>query len=387
MADVKNSNILFSLSEESTAGTPAAVSASDFLELTEDGATVDGSLEKMDTNTMNGDRFARKSKKTTQNGTFSGALYARCNVSVGAAPEMDLLLRMLGLQKETVGTTTDLLTGSTTSVLNVASGDELKYKIGQTILLDNQFKCVISGLADGEISILFPLDNAPASGLVVSKLVAYRFKEGVSASATVRKWYAGKVKRQVPGSRCGEMSSTWTAGAGAVPFSFSGEGINFSEVVEVLGVNPAFSSAEYPAAIGSCARVHDGTAEVDQESNEISFTLSNALNKKPTLCATNTNKAINHNERPSVSGSLSTYLDDGSVTMLPSDSYYSIHSALNIPTNSIGGQSNIIAAFFPRIKIDENSEGNINGATSRSKKWMLEQRPMNDNDCFVLTFI
>lgn len=385
MADINKTAVAFSFTKETVPGTPVAVSATDFIAVTQDGITASGDPEKLDVSVLQNSPWQSKSKKGRKNGTGSGSIYLRAGTSEGSSPELAPFLKSLGFSEETTAQAaqTETVSGSTTTVIAIASGDTSKFKVGMGILIDGKHKNVITAIASGALTLLKPLPSAPAEDVTISRVVSYRFDDVAPESYTFRKWFAGKVKQEIPGFRVGELAFNNISPKQVPTVAFSGQGITFSEVLENLGVVPSFNNAENIVVEEAC--LYANGTEVD--ASEFSVTFSSPLSPKNTLCSVNGSDSIHRNGGLECSGSLTAYKKDDSVAYQPTDDTYSLYISFHIPAGSNDEKSSVCHIYIPRVKFDtKDSNGDAEGKTTDVLAWTCEPIPGDTSTFPVISF-
>lgn len=382
MADINRTAVSFSFTEETTPGTPATVSATDFIAVTNEGITANGDPEKLDVSVLQNSPWQNKSKKGRKSATGSGSIYLRAGMTEGAAPELAPFLKAAGFSEEVISET-DIVADSTTSVIKIAAIDTSKFKVGQGVLINSRHKNVIVAIASGELTLLKPLDAAPVAGQKISASRAYRQDDVNPKSFTFRKWFAGKVKQEIPGYRVGELAFNNIAPKQVPTVSFSGQGITFNEILETLGVTPSFNTAENIVVEEAC--LYEGPNEMDASEYSVSFTTP--LSPKNTLCSTNGAKSIHRNGGLECAGSLSIYKKDDSVGYQPDDVPHSLYISFHIPSGNDGEKSSVIHIFIPRVKFDtKDTNGDIEGKISEVLAWTAEPIPGDATTFPVISF-
>lgn len=373
MSDLIKDKILFAATEETVSGISEAVSASDFIETTDAGATMNGPRDKKDINPMSGNRLKKRSRKTIQNGDGAVTSYLRAGQNSGDAPETGLLLESFGFSAESQGSVVSSTGSNTTTVINVASGAELAYKVGQVILIKDSVNgdhvSPISALADGEITILIPASTAFDDSATIAKSINYRLDDKTDKSFTARKYFGGEVIQEIPYCKVSniEFANIITGEVPTSAYTFSG--INFLEYLETLATTPAFDTTEPAFALEACLYKNN----VKVEANEVSFSFEQTLAKKKTLCATNGIKSQKGTGLYNVSGSLTVYKNDQEIEFSISDDKYSVFISLFVPGAYEGAKENVISIYIPVCKTDErDTNGDIEGEVTSAISFSSE---------------
>lgn len=385
MSDAQKEKILFAIVEETVPGTPEAITANDFLALTEEGAAFNSPRDKVDTNELSGDRLKKSSVKTIQNGDGSVTIYLKAGENAGDEPESDLLLRSQGWSKEKVVSKTATTTGNTASVLQVASGAEASYKVGQYVLVNNVHTSPIKSLAAGEIELLIPASAAFSDGVEIEKLCAYRLDDGSDVSFTGYKLFNKLIQQSIPYSKTQNISLNDLSVASVPKMNATFMGIDFLEedLGTPLAVNPDFLATEKPFMLEACL-YRNG---VKIEASEVSIAFEQTIARKRTLCAPNGNKSTRGTGKYNISGSFVVYKKDDEAGDLPGDSKFSLSLAMYVPSSVEGEKVNLVCVHIPNCKIDEiDSNSDIEGLITSNITFMAE--PDSDSSTYpVITFI
>lgn len=379
----KQDGVELSITEETVKGTPEAVSASDFVEAV-DSITINNPIDKVDLPVMCGSRMKKKSVKTIQRGDGQTNVHMRAGENEGDEPETDVLIRSQGWTKEALTSRVSSTGTNTTTTFNVTAGDELLFKVGQMIAIEDTVNgdsiVVVSALASGVITFEPALSVAPDDSAQIKESINYRLDGKEDTSFTARKWFNRVQKQEVPYCKVSNMAiGPITAGQPAqMDFTFAG--VNFTESQEVLGVTPSCDNTEVPYAVDACL-YKDGVAV---EASEITIEVENALSTIELLCAQNGLAAQEAASTINVSGSCTVYKDDLTTDFLQSDSKYSLH--LSIYVKNGDRKENIVGIHLPVVKTDErDTNGDINGFIVMAISFSAEPSE-NEEDFPVIMF-
>jgi len=165
-----------------------------------------------------------------QNPTCGGSHYLRASGTAGTAPDWnDLMKAFLGTEV-TNSTEYDTVAGSTTSVVNVDSGEGANFQRGHGLLIKDNTNGwrirVVHSVSTDALSLSFQVPTAPASGVNLGKAVFWKPAE--SGHQTLSVWYYianGAAVEAISGCRVTDFVAS--ASAGALPTAkFGLEGLN-----------------------------------------------------------------------------------------------------------------------------------------------------------------
>jgi hypothetical protein len=173
---------------ESTEGTPVSPSAgTDFLPL-QSGYTLTPSFETLENNEIRSSIGPTKPKLGLENPQASVSFYARGSGVEGQAPQLGKLLKSV-LGSEVINSTQRLTTtGSTTSVIHLASGGS-DFTRGMAMLLKDGTNGYsvrnVSSISTNNITLVHNVAAAPATGIGAGKCVHYKPLDEGQASLTL----------------------------------------------------------------------------------------------------------------------------------------------------------------------------------------------------------
>ena len=231
MAVVRNRDSVLAITVESTEGTPVVPSAAgEYLALQNDPAMAPN-RETLTNDEIKSSLAPSQPINGRETASFSFSHYLKHSGVEGTAPETDEIMTALMGNEEVEGTEYDTVSGSTTSVVNVDSGEGSNYARGQALLVKDptngySVRNVLS-IATDALTLGFNLDNAPASGVNLGKSVFYYPADSGHQSLSV--WHylgnSGAVQ-MVAGARPTQMSFTIEPG-GLINSNFSFEGLKY----------------------------------------------------------------------------------------------------------------------------------------------------------------
>lgn len=177
MAQLKRASV-FALKEETTTGTLIApAGASEFIPLRQDHGQ-EATLEEIETDELLNDIGA--SEPTTGKETPSGShnMYIKASGTEGQAPEAGLLFESCLGGKSVAATEYNTVSGSTTSVINVDSGEGATFEEGEAVLVKDGTNGYsirnIESISSDALTLNFALDNAPGTGVNLGQAILYK---------------------------------------------------------------------------------------------------------------------------------------------------------------------------------------------------------------------
>lgn len=236
MAEVQRATVL-AIVEETTAGELESPSAgSDFIPLRA-GFAANAEVETLESDELLNDIGASEPSLGKETPTGTHPFYVKHSEVEGQEPEYGLLIESSLGAKTVNATEYDTVGGSTTTVLNVDTGEGALFEEGQAVLIKdsaNNFSVRnIDSISGDALTLNFALDNAPASGVNLGKAVLY--KPASSGEPSFSAWYYrgnGGAIEAIEGAKTSSLTMTMEAGQLAVgEFSFEGTGFFFNPVV------------------------------------------------------------------------------------------------------------------------------------------------------------
>ena len=236
MANLQRS-IVLAVKEETTAGTPVVPSAgTDFIPL-KVGASMTAAQEELTNDEIQNNLGQPKSLtgKETPSGTHG--IYLKASETAGQAPEYGIMVESCLGAKSTAGAEYDTVAGSTTTVLNVDTGEGASYEVGEAVLVQDGTNGYsirnVKSISNDALTLNYALANAPASGVNLGQAVLY--KPATTSIPTFTAWMyrsSGAAIEMMAGCKTSSMSMTLTAGQQAeAEFSYEGTGYYFNPVV------------------------------------------------------------------------------------------------------------------------------------------------------------
>jgi hypothetical protein len=229
---IQNKSTVCAIVPEVTEGTPVAPTSAteDYIALQE-GFTVAPSFDELENAELTGSIGMSKSALGFENPTASLSHYLKHSGVEGTEPAFGLLIESCLGGTGGPGAEYDTVAGSTTSVVNVDSGEGSNYERGTALLVKDatngySVRNVLSVSTDA-LTLAFDLANAPASGVNLGNAILK--KPANSGHPTFAKWvYRGNggATELIAGCRATSMTINCTAGE-FVNTDFDIEGIEY----------------------------------------------------------------------------------------------------------------------------------------------------------------
>lgn len=214
---------------ESTEGTPVAPSTgTDFIAVQEDLA-VGLEIENLDNAELTGSLGPAKSILGLESPTVSFSHYLRHSGTEGTAPGYgDLLQAGMGTEDD-AGVEHNTVGGSTTTVINVDTGEGATYQKGQPLLIKdstNGFSVRhVQSISSDALTLNFAVGTAPGTGVDLGEAITYLPADSSHQTLTIWNYVGnGGAIQMVAGCRVVDISVTMDAGQ-LINAAYSLEGI------------------------------------------------------------------------------------------------------------------------------------------------------------------
>lgn len=249
MAEVTRSSRL-AIMEETTEGTPVAVSgATDFVAL-QDGFEINGENETIDNLELKGSIGATKKVVGVERSAFTMSHYLVHSGVEGQAPEYDLMLESLFGSETVQGTERTTTTGSSAgtasarAVVNLAAGGS-DYSLGKAMLIKDTTNGYsirnVYSVSTNALTLAQNLANAPATGVTCGKHVNYSPADTGHKSLSCWLYRSnGAAVELASGVKMAEGSIEITANEN-INMTFTGSGTNYyyNPIIITAGSNDA----------------------------------------------------------------------------------------------------------------------------------------------------
>lgn len=226
----------FAIKKEVTAGTYVAPAAgTDFVPL-RPGNELSYKPENLDSDELLNDIGAAKSFIGKESVTGKHSAYLRHSGVEGQEPQLGLLFESIIGSKVVQTVEYDTISGSTTKVLKVNTGEGVNFIEGQAVLVKNGSGYEIrniDSISSDDLTLNFALNNAPGTGVNLGKVITYvPAAQGHPNFSTTKYVGGGYAKEISAGNTVTEMALTMDAnGFGEVEFSYEGTKYYFNPIV------------------------------------------------------------------------------------------------------------------------------------------------------------
>jgi hypothetical protein len=241
---INTKSSVFALMVESTQSTPVVPSAATDYIAEQDDFTMASSFEQLE----NMERLASLGKAKTiigmESATANMSHYLRAGGTTGVAPAYaNVIKSLLGVQTD-VTTEDDTVAGSTTTALNVDTGEgALRWARGHCARVQDSVNghtiAPVHSVTGDALTLGFALDVAPAAGVNLGKRNVFSpLETGLNQTLTLWEYMGnGGAVRMVSGARCVSMDIEFTAGQ-LINASYGFEGIRmYMNPVQITASN------------------------------------------------------------------------------------------------------------------------------------------------------
>lgn len=282
MTAIQTRNSIMAVVVESTEGTPVSpTGAGDFIALQDDAdfTYATNTLANAEIKSSLGNA---KSIQGFEEPSFSFSHYLKHSGTEGTAPEMEELLEGVFGNQSIQATERNTVAGSTTTVINVDTGEGAEYARGQALLIKdaaNGYKVRnIDSVSSDALTLGFAVDSAPGTGVNLGRSVFYSPADSGHQSMSV--WLyngnGGQVS-MMSGGKVTEFSMTADAGE-LVNASFTLEGL--SHYFNPIEIAAADIYVDWTDDAGTFAASID--AKMYRDPIQLAEAIQNAMNAQTT---------------------------------------------------------------------------------------------------------
>lgn len=297
MANITMRNSVLAILAESTEGTPVFPSgATDYIAM-QNGFKLSPSTAVLSNAEVKSSLAPSKNILGSEAPKVSLSHYLRASGTVNTVPNYGLLLKASLGAVATNATEYDTVSSSTTSVINVDTGEGAAFQRGEALLIKdgtNGYRIrVIDSISSDALTIGFQVPSAPASGVNLGKAVLYYPANTGHISLTAVEYVgnAGAVQA-VSGCRVTDASFDFKAGE-LIEGSYSLEGLNF--YFDPITITSSTKYIDFTDDTGTFAA--SVTAQTYKDPQELMTALAAAMNlanplKAKTVTYSNTTGAV-----------------------------------------------------------------------------------------------
>ena len=228
---LSNRRSVMAIMKESTEGTPVFPSAATDYIAIQDGFSMEPGIQTLENKELRSSLGKAKPILGIEQPKASFDHYIRHSGVEGTAPNYSNLLEAAFGTKTVAGTAYNTTTGSTTSVMHMATGTGVNFQRGQAMLIKDgtngySIRPVLS-VATDNVTLGFNVSSAPATGISTGKAVMFSPADSGHPSLTISNYRAnGGALEVVSGGRVTDFSIDFTAGD-LIAGKFSVEGVAY----------------------------------------------------------------------------------------------------------------------------------------------------------------
>lgn len=385
MADVIKENSKLGIMKEVTEGTYVAPAGNtDFIETTEDGATIEGTREKKDRNVMSGDRVKRNFRLSKKDVSASVPLEFKAGDTEGVAPKWTEMLESLGMSVDTMTSSVTSGASHTTTVINVA--DTSEFSVNQIVMIKESGAYHVSPIAsivtNTSITLSIPMASAPADSVVIAKATNFQIDKTVNQTLSLTKIYEGdETELRALGCRASEMSMSNFITGEYPSLAFSLVGLDFQDILNSSSHAPTYDESEPPLILG--AKVYKDGVEICL--NEVGLTITNNVSMKTCTGNENGNVSSRGTGKYVVGGTLNPFKKSDAIDFKLDESEFEIFFFAANPTATDGEVEQVIAVHIPKAKLVSKVDADNEGILTDSLSW--EATPDSEADSIRIALI
>jgi ribosomal protein S17 len=380
------------LKDEVTEGVYVApTSSADAIEVLESGLDFKYSRDEIERNTLSDTVELEANRLGLKQVTGTIPVEYKANSTLGSAPVEDKLYKSLMGARRQITTTTTTKTGNTSTVLQIQDADISKFNVGDIVRVNRAglFECrpisvVTTTIGFATITFPFALDNgAPPDNVVIEKATTY-YHTDTKPTFSATNYLGGEIEERVLGTRVvsAALDSWETAKVGT--WNFSVEGLDLTRQVGAPAFQTNFAgNALPPVLLEACIWVNG--VKVDYVS--FGMNLENTKTDIMSPCSS-AGKIASRITEFSAKGQIKPYMSDVNVTRFDSfndNDDFSIFGYAHNPTGVDGEFKEIIAFWFPQVKITQMPTGDQDGTLTDDISFKAYRK--NGNDTVFLGFI
>jgi len=240
MSSLQTRNSVIAVKEETTEGTPVSPTAATDYVAQRPGFDMTPEFEQLANDEFKSNIGTSKGTLGIETPTVTFPQYLRHSGTEGQAPNYGLFLKSL-FGEEKILAEYDTVAGSTTTVINVDTGEGANFSKGDAVLVKNPSGFEIrhvDSVATDALTLNFALNNAPASLVNLGQSVNYKPKNDSHPSLTIWNYVSnGGAIQMASGVRATSGSFQATAGQNLeVNFDLEGNAF-FFDPIEITATN------------------------------------------------------------------------------------------------------------------------------------------------------
>jgi hypothetical protein len=277
MTDIITKSTVFYVVEETTEGTPVWPTSGGQAVAIQPDISMAPNFDNLENEEFKSSIGKSQSVVGAENPTFSMSHYLKGSGSVATAPQYDLLLKSFFGSTATRSTERDTVSGSTTTVLNVDTGEGAEFGKGHCKLIKDSTNGYsvrfTESVSSDALTLNFALANAPASGVNLGRDVRFSpASTGHVSLALFRFLGDGGGIEMTSGMKCTGFSFNAQAGAYVnATFNFEGLGYYFNPIeIESTDTYIDFTDDQGTAAATITAKTY-------KDPHELAEAIQNAM--------------------------------------------------------------------------------------------------------------
>lgn len=363
MAYTIKKNIKVAAVVESTEGTYAPpASGADFIQAQEDGIEVSGSKDTLELNVIGTGLSKVAPRVGLESATGSLGVYMKAGSSASAEPEYGIMLEsLLGAKRSSASQVSG--TTHTTSVINVS--DTSSYKVGDIVVIkeagDYHTSPIASLVTNTSITLLIPMDSAPADAVVIEAFTSYVPADDSHPSYSVSKYVEDEVLEKAVGCKTTSLSVESFSTGQVASLKMGFEGADYTRSLTTIPYTPSYDTSETPIILDACIHQDGNVIQV----NDFTLNVENTLGWIKDTC---NGKSASRITSRMVSGTINPYKQDDSIanyTKFDSNTPFSLVITAHNP-GATGEYSESISFYMPVCVITELGEGDIDGVLTEA---------------------
>ena len=185
---------IYAVIQEDTAGTLKDITSGDQFVPAREGSALSNELETVATDQLKSGIGASAPINVGENPTASVPLYNKHSGVEGQEPEYGIMVESALGDKTVNATEYDTVGGSTTTVINVDTGEGVNFEEGQALLIKDATNGYsvrnIDSISSDALTLNFELSSAPASGVDLGKAVVYKPAASGHPTYSLHNWQA-----------------------------------------------------------------------------------------------------------------------------------------------------------------------------------------------------
>ena len=282
MTAIQTRNSILAVVVESTEGTPVSpTGAGDLLPLQDD-ADFTFATDTLENAELKSSLGSAKPIQGFENPSFSFSSYLKAQGTEGTAPQTEELLEGVFGTQSIQATERNTVAGSTTTVINVDTGEGVEYARGQALLIKDPINGYtvrnLDSVAGDALNLGFAIGTAPGTGVDLGRAVFYSPADSGHQAMSV--WLyngnGGQVS-MMAGGKVSEFSMTAEAGQ-LINSSFTVEGLtHYFNPIEITSSDIYIDFTDDQGTVAATV-----TAKIYRDPHQLADAIASAMNAQTT---------------------------------------------------------------------------------------------------------